>query len=321
MNNQAASMSSIKLGLAVIWPAFWTGVPIKLAIALLFLAFGVHPWEGPGLTFLLVLSIPVDIWALTLCAKTVFLDRLRLEPPEQLGLHLWWPIALFSVVYVPAAIWLHRTAVGGAKAAGHWILGVLPELPVAERIAVELTIWGSVYLILGLVLFLVWVTFCGRMVKRVASSAAPASEPVPALVRRWDLMRIPADQPLLLAALTGAGVVLIFLYWGAMPVTTPHPHEDYPMPKSAEEEPIEPTEVLEQTETVILRAEAALEELEQEGKKPSGKGAVKGGKAAGGKSEGTKTPSKAAGTKAVQPVKGSATAAPGTPPAADDHSH
>ena len=64
MTGQASNMSSVKLGLAVAWPAFWTGVPIKIVIALLLLAMGLYPWEMPGLAFLLLLSIPIDIWAL-----------------------------------------------------------------------------------------------------------------------------------------------------------------------------------------------------------------------------------------------------------------
>src|SRR5881396_1439177 len=90
MSAHASSMSSVKLGLAVAWPAFWTGVPIKIVLILLLLAMGVHPWEMPGLALLLLLSIPVDIWALGLSARTVFLDRLHLEPPESPGVSLSW---------------------------------------------------------------------------------------------------------------------------------------------------------------------------------------------------------------------------------------
>src|SRR2546426_1997057 len=90
MSAHASSMSSVKLGLAVAWPAFWTGVPIKIVLILLLLAMGVPPWEMPGLALLLLLSIPVDIWALGLSARTVFLDRLHLEPPESAGVSLWW---------------------------------------------------------------------------------------------------------------------------------------------------------------------------------------------------------------------------------------
>ena len=81
-------ISSVKLGLLVAWPAFWIGVPLKLVLSLLLLAMGLHPWEMPGLAFLLLLSIPIDIWALGLSARTVFLERLRLQAPEGVGRHL-----------------------------------------------------------------------------------------------------------------------------------------------------------------------------------------------------------------------------------------
>src|SRR5919204_6444025 len=95
--------SSIKLGLAVAWPAFWTGVPLKIILTLIFLAAGAHPWEMPSLAFLLLLSIPIDLWALSLVSTTVFLERLKREPPEGLGLTLWWQIALLSAIYMPLA--------------------------------------------------------------------------------------------------------------------------------------------------------------------------------------------------------------------------
>ena len=65
-------MSNAKLGLLIVWPTFWTGFPLKLVIALLLLAAGVHPWEGTGLLALLLLSTPIDVWALGLCSRTVF---------------------------------------------------------------------------------------------------------------------------------------------------------------------------------------------------------------------------------------------------------
>src|ERR1044071_8914518 len=103
MADQPSSISPVKLGLAVTWPAFWTGVPIKIVIALILLAFGKHPWEMPGLAFLILLSIPIDIWALGLSARTVFLERLRLDPPDGLGLTLWAQIAALTAVYAPLA--------------------------------------------------------------------------------------------------------------------------------------------------------------------------------------------------------------------------
>jgi len=94
-------MSNAKLGLLVFWPTFWTGFPIKMVIVLLLLAAHIHPWEGIGLEALLVLSIPIDIWALGLCARTVFLERLNVDSPKGMGLRLWAQWALFSVIYSP----------------------------------------------------------------------------------------------------------------------------------------------------------------------------------------------------------------------------
>ena len=111
-------MSSFKLGLSILWPACWTALPIKMAFAMLFMAMGTihletklgitflmllmtpvsvfaffvislgvgfHFGEGIGLPLLFLLSIPIDIWSLGLVARTVFLERLRLEPPDSLG--------------------------------------------------------------------------------------------------------------------------------------------------------------------------------------------------------------------------------------------
>ena len=40
MSNDRDSMSPTQLALRILWPAFWTGLPIKLAFVLLFLALG-----------------------------------------------------------------------------------------------------------------------------------------------------------------------------------------------------------------------------------------------------------------------------------------
>ncbi|HET8580113.1 MAG TPA: hypothetical protein VFL31_03865, partial [Nitrospiraceae bacterium] len=187
-------MSSVKLGLAVAWPAFWTGVPIKIVIALLLLAMGLDPWEMPGLAFLLLLSIPIDIWALDLSARTVFLERLHLQPPALVGLTLWWQATLFSTLYLPIAYLIESQTVAGSKAAAGRILQLelLKSLPVPERIGIELTMWGSVAAAVLLVLVLGWLFGFGRIVSRRVAAASPAAEPYQALVRQWDLLRVPA---------------------------------------------------------------------------------------------------------------------------------
>ena len=106
-------------------------------------------------------------------------------------------------------------------------MALLQSIPVAERISIELVLWSSVATAVLLILVLGWLYLVGWIVRKQVSAAPPADAPYPALVRQWDLMRVPADQPLLLAAFTAVGVVLVLLFWAVMPVMTPHPHEDY----------------------------------------------------------------------------------------------
>ena len=102
MNDQ---ISPTKLGFGILWPAFWTGLPVKLAFAVLFLAFGIvhfearialaflmllaspvtvfalptitmgldsHIGEGVGIALLFLLAIPIDIWALGVVGTNIF---------------------------------------------------------------------------------------------------------------------------------------------------------------------------------------------------------------------------------------------------------
>lgn len=276
MANQAPDISSVKLGLAVAWPAFWTGVPIKVVLALLLLAMGLHPWEGGGLIALLILSIPIDIWALNLAAKTVFLERLRLDPPASVGLTLWWQAALMSAVYLPVASFVQKGVVAGAKSMTEHILAIqlFEKLPIAERISIELTLWGSVATVVLIALILGWLFLVGRLVRREAGQASPAADSYQGLVRRWDLMRIPGDQTLQVTVFAAVGVVLVLCFWGFMPVTTPHPHEDYAV-EQKEAERFIPSKALEEAETKLLQVEVKLEELEKDSA-GSAKGKAKG---------------------------------------------
>jgi len=285
MADQALRISSVKLGLAVAWPAFWTGVPIKFVLVLLLLAMGQHTWELPGLAFFLVLSIPIDIWALGLCARTVFLDRLRVEPPDSLGIMLWWQTALFSAVYLPTAYFIETQTVAVAKAVVGSILGmeILKGLPVPERISIELSLWGSIATLGSLALVLGWLFIFGLMVRKQVSKASPAELPYQALVRRWDLLRVPADQPLALTVFLASGVALVLLLWAFMPVTTPHPHEDYPREPVKMEPPFKPTEALEKTEKLIGQAESAIQALAKSKAKSKVKGKGKEAGKAGGR--------------------------------------
>ena len=275
-------MSPVKLGLAVAWPAFWTGVPIKVVLGLLLLAMGVHPWEMPGLALLLLLSIPVDIWALGVSARTVFLDRLHLEPPESVGVTLWWQAALLNAVYLPISYGIESQVVAGAKAVvgGMFEIELLKNLPVPERISLELVLWGSVATVVLLGLALGWLFLFGQIVRRQAAAARPTTEPYQALVRRWDLLRVPSDQPLVLTGFTATGVLLVLLFWAVMPVTTPHPHELY-RKEPAKVEVFKPAEALQRTEKLIAQADSAVKTLEAKAKrgakgKPSAKVGARG---------------------------------------------
>lgn len=264
-------MSSVRLGLAVAWPAFWTGVPVKIVVVLLLLAAGLHPWEMPGLAFLLLLSIPVDIWAVGLSARTVFLDRLRLQPPDSLGLTLWWQMTLLNVLYLPLGYFVESWTVAGAKAMAGAIMEteLLKTVPVAERISLELNLWGVPASLVLLLLVLGWLFLFGWIIRRQAATARPAEASYQAVVRQWDLLRVPADQPLLLTVVAVTGVILVLLFWAFMPVTTPHPHELFKKEPAKVEHALSPVESLQKTEKIIAQAEAAVQALEE---KTKGKG-------------------------------------------------
>ncbi len=262
-------MPNAKLGLLVVWPTFWTGFPIKLVIVMLLLAAQVHPWEGSGLYALLLLSIPIDIWALGLCARTVLLERLRVDPPRGMGLRLWATWAAFSVVWLPLAYMM----VDGANAVATWatdgtihfVEGLLFTIPIAERISLELVMIGVPVTIVLLAVLYGWVFGLGFLAQRVVRASTPVEGTFQDIVHQWDLLRIPKDQPLLLSVFTGTAVALIVLFWGLLPVSTPHPHEEYEFVHvDKAEKQIVPNEVITTTEQILSRAEATLKAVEQE---------------------------------------------------------
>lgn len=264
------------------WPAFWTGMPIKIVLALLLLAMGQHPWEFPGLAFLLLLSIPVDIWAVGLTSRTVLLDRLGLEPPASLGLTLWWQGAALYATYGSLACFLERQTIAGSKAVAARImdLGLLKAIPVAERISIELVLWGSVAAVVLLALTLGGLFLFGKLVQRQADAARPAAGSYEARVHQWDLMRVPADQPLMLTVIMAVGVAMVLLLWAAMPVTTPHPHESYRQDEKKAVPVLRPTDAIQKAERVLTQAEASVQALEAKAKKSKGKAPVPDKKAA-----------------------------------------
>jgi hypothetical protein len=318
MSDERESLSPTRIGLGVLWPAFWTGLPFKLAFALVFFAMDLmhfenrlglaffmllsspvtvfalpiismglesHIGEGVGIAFLFLLSIPIDIWALNLVGRTYFLEKFRKEPPEGLGVTLWWKCAVVGAVFLPLLWLIVGTVTSTAISMTHSLLDLelFKGVPVAERIGIELSLWGSVSAGALIVLLLIGVSLVGRIIRSTAETARPLSDSYQRVVTRWDLMRVPADQGLMFTALTLGGVVLSVLFWAALPVTTPHPHECCKKPEVKAEPPFKPLEALNKDEKMIAQLEVqvdALEKQKAEAEKDKGKGKKAGREAA-----------------------------------------
>ena len=310
-------LSPTKIGLGVLWPAFWTGLPIKLAFVLVFFAMDLmhfenrlglgflmllaspvtvfavpvitmglesHIGEGAGIALLFLLSIPIDIWALGLVGRTYFLEKLRKEPPEGLGVTLWWKSAVVGAVFLPLVWFIVGTVTSTAISMAHSLMELefLKGVPVAERISMELSLWGSVSTGVLIVLLLIGVSLVGRIIRSTAEAARPVSDNYQNVVKRWDLMRVPADQSLMLTSLTLGGVVLSMLFWAALPVTTPHPHECCKKPDVKAQAPFKPLETLNKDEKMIAQLEVQIDALEKqkaEADKDKGKGKKAGSEA------------------------------------------
>lgn len=304
-------ISPTKLGFGILWPAFWTGLPFKLAFAVLFLAFGIvqfedriglaflmllaspvtvfalptitmgldsHIGEGIGITLLFLLAIPIDIWALGIVGRTFFLERLQREPPGGLGLSLWWKCALVGAIYIPI-LWVAQSAITEtAISAAQMILEAdyLKGVPVAEGISIKLTLWSTVATGALLLLFVIGFSLVGRVIRGSVESAAHAPENYQGLIRRWDLMRVPVDQTWMLTGLSGVAVVLSLLFWFSLPVLTPHPHDCCKKPEAEVVPPFKPLETLNKNEKMIAHLAAQVEMLvEQRAKTELGKGRSK----------------------------------------------
>lgn len=276
-------ISSVKLAWAVSWSAFWTGFPLKMIAALLLLSMQVHPWEGAGLVALLVISVPIDIWALGLTARTFFLERLGMEVKGPVGAQLWGQGAVLGVVVLGAAYYAVGGAVAVGKSIAHTVFEVvkkiIPEFPIAEQITIELLIWAIPAAIVATLMVIIWLKLFGWRIKRYLAAHGQAGA-VSFLdrVRQWDLSRVPADPVLMLVSLSGMAVLLTVAFWVFLPETTTHRHPDYPAVETAKaKKPVKPEEVLKKTDASLAKAEAVLEALEEaktadNKKKPAGKG-------------------------------------------------
>lgn len=242
--------------------------------------FDTHFGEGIGLPLIFGASIPVDIWALGVVGQTFFLERLRKEPPHDgLGFAIWWRAALIGTFFLPLLWWVVSNVTDIAITASHSMAEMESMrhifdtgLPVAERIGLELTIWGTISTAVLVVLAVIGISILGQIIRRMAENARPASENYQGLITRWDLMRVPADQGLMLTILAGLGVVLSLGFWVLLPVTTPHPHDCCKKPEVQVEPPYKPTEALNKNALRVASLAAQVEALEQQKAATKGKG-------------------------------------------------
>jgi len=253
--------------------------PIIIAI------YDTHFGEGIGLPLVFGASIPIDIWALGLVGRTFFLERLKKEPPyDGLGFAIWWRTALIGTGFLPLLWWGVSHVTETAISASHSMAEMESlrhlfdtGLPVAERIGLELTIWGTISFLVLMILAVIGVSILGQCIRRIAENARPALEDYQGLVTRWDLMRVPNDQGLLLASLAGVGVVFSLVFWTILPVTTPHPHECCAKPEVKAEPIYKPADALNKDAQRLAAMAAQIEAMEKQktetkGQKDKGKG-------------------------------------------------
>lgn len=305
MAEERESMSPTQIGFGILWPACWTGIPIKAVFAVIIMTMGLvhfegrfglaflmllaspatifaapiimvmqdtHFGEGIGLALLFGLSIPIDIWALGIVGRTFFLERLRKEPPHDgLGFAIWWRTAAIGMIFLPVLWWIVSHVTDTAISASRSIAEMESlrhlfhtGLPVAERIGLELTIWGTLSFAVLMVLAAIGVSILGQLIRRMAEGARPATENYQGLITRWDLMRVPTDQGLMMASLAGIGVALSVTFWAVLPVTTPHPHECCAKPEVAMEPVFKPAESLSKTTGRLAQLVAQVEAVEQQ---------------------------------------------------------
>ena len=281
MSHPATTISSVKLAWALSWAAFWTGFPFKMIVALLLLASQIHPWEGAGLIALLALSVPIDIWALGLTARTFFLERMGIEVRGPVGIGLWWQGAVLGAVTLGGAYYAVGATAAVCKKATAGTLELVNKvipIPVAEQITIELLMWAVPTTIVAIIFLLIGLKLFGWRIKRFAvASGQTSSAGLQERVREWDDWRVPADPILMLVSFTAVAVLLTVVFWVLLPVTTTHRHPDYPPPPTdAVKKQVKPEQLLKKTDATLAKAEAVLDLLEKEKakekKKPAGTG-------------------------------------------------
>ena len=130
-------------------------------------------------------------------------------------------------------------------------------------------------MIVLLALMFIGLSILGKLVQGLVASAQPASDTYQGLISRWDMLRVPADQGLMLTAFTAAGAVLSILFWSVLPVSTPHPHECCKPSEVTAAPHFDPQKSLSKGEKTLKDAElkiAALEHQAGEDEKEKAKG-------------------------------------------------
>jgi hypothetical protein len=113
----------------------------------------------------------------------------------------------------------------------------------------------------------------GRIIRGTVESASHAPENYQGLITRWDLMRVPADQGLMLTVLSAVAVLLSVLFWSSIPVYTPHPHDCCKKPEVQGTPSFKPLETLNKDEKMLAHLAAQVELLvEQRAKNEPEKG-------------------------------------------------
>ena len=115
----------------------------------------------------------------------------------------------------------------------------------------------------------------GKLIQGLTSHARPAGDTYQGLISRWDMLRVPDDQGLMLASFTAAGAVLSVLFWLVLPVSTPHPHECCKPSEVTVAPHFDPQKSLNKGEKTLKDAElkiAALEHQAAEDEKDKSKG-------------------------------------------------
>src|SRR4029077_16316095 len=103
--------------------------------------------------------------------------------------------ALVGAIFLPI-LWVTVSATTEAAiSAVHSMfeMDVLKGVPIAEKISIELVLWGTGAIGVLLLLLVIGLSLVGRVIRGTVEVARPTSENYQGLITRWDLMRVPAD--------------------------------------------------------------------------------------------------------------------------------